>query len=94
MNFLPIRNNVPNVLHLGLDHSDFIAAMVPKPVILLGQEKDFFDARGLKESFIRLKHLYRLLGAEENIRLFIGSGYHGYSQENREAMYNWFNQVT
>lgn len=81
-------------LQLGLDHSDFIAAMAPKPVILLGQEKDFFDVRGLEESFMRLKQLYRLLGAEENIQLFIGSGYHGYSQENREAMYNCFNRVT
>ncbi len=82
------------VLQSGLDHSDFIAAMAPRPVILLGQEKDFFDVRGLEESFMRLKHLYRLLGAEENIQFFIGSGYHGYSQENREAMYNWFNRVT
>ncbi|MDD4193462.1 MAG: prolyl oligopeptidase family serine peptidase, partial [Mangrovibacterium sp.] len=81
-------------LQLGLDHSDFIAAMAPKPVILLGQEKDFFDVRGLEESFARLKQLYRLLGAEENIQVFIGSGYHGYSQENREAMYNCFNRVT
>ncbi len=81
-------------LKLGLDHSDFIAAMAPKPVILLGQEKDFFDVRGLEESYMRLKQLYRLLGAEKNIQLFIGSGYHGYSQGNREAMYNWFNHVT
>jgi len=81
-------------LKMELDQSDFIAAMAPKPVILLGQEKDFFDIRGLEESFSRLKHLYKLLGAENNIQLFIGSGYHGYSQEIREAMYSWFNKVT
>jgi dienelactone hydrolase len=83
-----------HVLAYGLDHSDFIAAMAPKPVILLGQEKDYFDARGLEKSFERLKHLYRLLGAEQNIRLYIGPDYHGYSQLNREAMYGWFNKVT
>ena len=38
-------------LSLGLDHSDFMAVMAPKPVILLGQEKDFFDIRGTEESF-------------------------------------------
>jgi len=81
-------------LKLGLDHSDFIAAMAPKPIILLGQEKDFFDVRGLEESFNRLKHLYKLLGAEQNIQLHIGSDYHGYSKENREAMYGWFNKVS
>ncbi|MFL5330458.1 MAG: alpha/beta hydrolase family protein [Gemmataceae bacterium] len=84
----------PRALALGLDHSDFIAALAPKPVALLGQEKDFFDGRGLEESYERLKQLYRLLGAEQNISLFIGPTYHGYSQENREAMYKWFNHIT
>lgn len=84
----------PGALALGLDHSDFIAAMAPKPVVLLGKEKDFFDVRGIEESYARLRRLYQLLGAEENISLSIGPGYHGYTQENREAMYRWFNHVT
>ncbi len=84
----------PHALALGLDHSDFIAALAPKPVVLLGKEKDFFDARGIEEAYARLKRLYKLLGAEENISLFIGPTYHGYTQENREAMYHWFNHVT
>ncbi len=84
----------PLALKLGLDHSDFLAAMAPKPVILLAKEKDFFDARGSEEAFARLKRLYTLLGKPENIRLFIGPTEHGYSQENREAMYQWFNRAT
>jgi hypothetical protein len=68
--------------------------MAPKPVILLGKEKDFFDARGLEEAYARLKRLYTLLGAAENIGLYIGPGYHGFSKENREGMYRWFNHVT
>ncbi len=84
----------PRVLALGLDHSDFIAAMAPKPVMLLGKEKDFFDARGIEEAHERLKRLYRLLGADDKTGLFIGPTYHGYTQENREAMYRWFNDVT
>ena len=84
----------PRAIALGLDHEDFIAAQAPKPVILLGKEKDFFDARGLEAAFSRLKRLYRLLGAEENIALYVGPTYHGYSKENREAMYQWFNRAT
>ncbi len=84
----------PRALALGLDHSDFIAAMAPKPVVLLGQEKDFFDVRGLEQAHARLSKLYALLGAEKNIGLFVGPTYHGYSPENREAMYRWFNSVT
>ncbi len=84
----------PKVLALGLDHDDFLAAMAPKPVIILAKEKDYFDARGVEETYERLRRLYRLLGAEENIQLFIGPSYHGYTQENREAMYRWFNRAT
>jgi dienelactone hydrolase len=84
----------PSALALGLDHADYIAAMAPKPVLLMGQEKDYFDARGLEEAHGRLQHLYGLLGAPDNLGLFIGADYHGYSQPNREAMYRWFNHAT
>jgi cephalosporin-C deacetylase-like acetyl esterase len=84
----------PRALALGLDHDDFLAAMAPKPVILLAKERDYFDVRGNEEAFARLKRLYKLLGAEDNIGQFIGPTTHGYSQENREAMYRWFNGVT
>ena len=84
----------PRAIALGLDHSDFLAAMAPKPVIILAKEKDYFDARGSEESYERLKKLYGLLGAEDHVGLFIGPTPHGYSQENREAMYRWFNRFT
>ncbi|MCF7973871.1 MAG: prolyl oligopeptidase family serine peptidase [Phycisphaerae bacterium] len=84
----------PKALSLGLDHSDFLAAMAPKPVMILAKEKDFFDVRGAEEACARLKHLYGLLGEEANADLFTGPTGHGYSQENREAMYRWFNRCT
>ncbi|MBI5767975.1 MAG: acetylxylan esterase [Verrucomicrobia bacterium] len=84
----------PRALALGLDHSDFIAALAPKPAILLDQEKDYFDVRGLEETHARLKQLYRLLGSEEDISMFLGPDYHGFSQPVREAMYRWFNRAT
>ena len=84
----------PKALALGLDHADFLAALAPKPVILLGKERDYFDARGIEEAYARLQRLYQLLGREEDVALFIGPTTHGYTQENREAMYRWFNRVT
>ena len=84
----------PQALALGLDHHDFLAVMAPKPVIILGKERDYFDARGVEEAYRSLQKLYGLLRAEENISMFIGPTYHGYSQENREAMYGWFNRAT
>lgn len=84
----------PNVLALDLDHSDFLAAQAPKPVIILAKEYDYFDARGSEEALARQQSLYRLFGKESNAELFIGPSYHGYTQENREAMYRFFNSVT
>jgi len=84
----------PRALALGLDHADFLAAQAPKPVIILAKERDYFDVRGSEEALARLKRLYSLLGAEENIALSVGPTHHGYSQENREAMYRWFNRAT
>ncbi len=84
----------PRAIALGLDHADFLAAMAPKPVIVLAKERDYFDVRGSLETFARLKRLYTLLGQPDNIAIHIGPTPHGYSQENREAMYRWFNRVT
>lgn len=84
----------PGVLALNLDHADFVAAMAPKPVVILAQEKDFFDVRGSEEAFGRLKNLYSLLGKPDNITLHVGTDYHGYTLGNREAMYRFFNGVT
>jgi len=84
----------PGALALELDHADFLAAMAPDPVIILAKERDYFDVRGSEETYRRLRKLYRLLDAEDNVALFVGPTGHGYSQENREAMYSWFNRAT
>lgn len=84
----------PCVLAHDLDHCDFLAAMAPKPVLIMAQEKDYFDNRGSTETYERLKKLYTLLGKPENIQLHIGPDPHGYSQSNREAMYRFFGKAT
>jgi dienelactone hydrolase/pimeloyl-ACP methyl ester carboxylesterase len=84
----------PKALALGLDHCDFLAAMAPAPVVMLTKEGDFFDIRGSEKAYARLRRLYSLLGAEDNISLFTEPGGHGYSQKSREAMYRCFNHAT
>ncbi len=84
----------PKSIALGVDHVDYLIAMAPKPVVILAKEKDYFDVRGARKAFEQLKHIYRLMGAEDQVKLFIGPTYHGFSAENREAMYAWFNRAT
>src|SRR5262249_21137881 len=55
----------PRALALHLDHDDFLAALAPRPIIILAKEKDFFDVRGSEEAYQRLKRLYTLLGAAD-----------------------------
>ncbi len=83
----------PHVLARDLDHGDFLAAMAPKPVILMAQEKDYFDARGSAETYAWLKRLYTLLGSPDNIQLHVGPDPHGYTLANREAMYRFFGRA-
>lgn len=82
----------PGILACGCEMGDLILAYAPRPIILLGQKQDFFDERGLRETWARARKVYQLLGAEENLQYFIGPTYHGYSIENREAMYGFFNK--
>jgi dienelactone hydrolase len=83
----------PRAMALGLEQSDFLAAMAPGHVILLPQELDNFDVRGTILAYERLKRLYTLLGHPENVSLHIGPEGHGYHQPAREAMVACFNRA-
>lgn len=83
----------PGLLALGMDIDDLLALHAPKPLILLTQEKDYFDQRGSVEVFQRLQRLYRLLGKPENLAMITGPEGHGYGKPLREAMYGFFNRA-
>ncbi len=89
-----IEQMLPGILGAGCEMGDFILAYAPRPVILLGQKKDFFDPRGLKETYEQCRKVYALLGAEENLQCFIGPDPHGYTAPNRANMYRFFGEVT
>ena len=80
----------PGILGKGCEMGDLVLAYAPRPILLLGQKNDFFDHRGLIETYTLAKKVYSLLGAEENLQYFIGPSSHGYSIHNREAMYKFF----
>ncbi len=82
----------PGIIASGCEMGDLILAYAPRPVILMGQKKDFFDPRGLQETYEKCRKVYALLGCEDNIRCFIGPTTHGYSVENRFEMYGFFSE--
>lgn len=90
-NELPVdaEQIIPGILQDGIEMADLLISRAPAPVLIMGQKKDFFDARGTRESFSEVRKIYTLLGKEENAALFIGPAEHGFSEENRNAMYNF-----
>ena len=85
-----IEQMPPGILGSGCEMGDLVLAYAPRPLLLLGQKNDFFDPRGIAETYEECRKVYKLLGAEENLQLFIGPTDHGYSVENRESMYKFF----
>lgn len=66
--------------------------MVGNQQFLVGE---FFGTwRGTIEEFERLRRIYSVLGAADQVKLYIGPAEHGYPRESREAMYAWFNRAT
>jgi len=80
----------PKALSFGMDMSDLLMVHAPKPLIILTQEKDYFDVRGARQAYERLRHVYKLLGAPGNVAFFTGPDHHGYHPPNRRAMYTFF----
>jgi dienelactone hydrolase len=80
----------PGIIAAGLDAADYFVAQMPRPVLLLGQQNDYFDLRGLRETYEELRRLYGIVGRESDVQLYVGPGPHGYFAEGREALYGFF----
>ena len=87
-----VEQMIPGILSAGCEMGDLILAYAPRPTLLMGQKKDFFDPRGLVETFEECRKVYALLGAEENLQLAIGPTVHSYSIEGRRDMYGFFDR--
>ncbi len=84
------EQNPPGLLAAGLDEADLLLCYAPRPTLILGQAKDFFDPRYTRIASADVERVHRLLGSPDSAELFIGPSVHGYSIENREAMYGFF----
>jgi len=95
-NELPSDNEQcpPGIIGAGIEQADFFIARAPEPVILLGQKYDFFDIRGLEETYSDIKNFYRIYRAENNVKMFIGENIHGYFPDDQKEMLKFFCRYT
>jgi len=80
----------PGMIRAGMDEFEMFIPFAPRPLILLTQENDSFDHRGSVQAYEELRRIYRLLGAERNLRLVSLPGRHSLPREARERMYAFF----
>jgi cephalosporin-C deacetylase-like acetyl esterase len=79
----------PHLLFSGLDMADYIELSAPTPWLILATEGDYFTPAGARLVYEEARRWYRLYGAEQKLRFFIGGGPHGTPLETREAIYQW-----
>ena len=79
----------PRLLASGLDHADFAELAAPTPWLFLATEHDYYSPPGVEIVYDEVRRWYKLYGAEDKVRYFLGSGPHGTPPETRAAIYEW-----
>jgi len=79
----------PRSLASGLDHADFAELAAPTPWLFLATEHDYYSPPGVKIVYDEVRNWYKLYGAEDKVRMFVGTGPHGTPPETRAAIYEW-----
>lgn len=73
------------------DLSDIGALIAPRPLLIASAVRDWiFDIKSVRQIYEKLKALYELLGAGENIKLVETPGGHSYHEKSRREIFAWF----
>ncbi len=92
------EQDVVGMLPLHLDRGDILAAAAPKPLLICYTTHDRGETyspvydQATQEVYREAAEVYKLLGAEEKIRLTASHLPHGLDYTNRQHTYRWFNR--
>jgi len=86
------EQDVPGLLAAGIDHTEFVGMIAPRPVLIGAATRDFFPIEGTRRTFGELQVLYNKLGVPERLKMVEFDHRHVYSQPLREAAYAWFDR--
>jgi len=86
------EQDIPGLLAAGIDHTEFVGMIAPRPVQIGAATRDFFPIEGTRETYSELQGLYQKLGVPERLRMVEFDHHHMYSQPLREATYAWFDR--
>ncbi len=63
----------------NFDHYELISCFCPRPLLILAPKSDFFPLEGTEKLYKKEKEFYKLMGQEENIRMFTDDCEHKYT---------------
>jgi cephalosporin-C deacetylase-like acetyl esterase len=86
------EQDIPGLLAAGIDHTEFVGMIAPRPVMIGAATRDFFPIEGTRRTFGELQQLYKMLGVPERLKMVEFDHRHMYSQPLREATYAWFDR--
>lgn len=86
---------IPGLLTEGVTAENIIGAFAPNAMLMIDQQKDYWDVRGLRALHEDVKaNVWTHFGAEDDFRLYIGPQEHLLYQLPREKMYEFFKDIT
>lgn len=80
---------LPRLLANGFDTADLFEVAAPLPWLMMATSEDYFTPASARPVYEETLRWYRLFGAEDRIRYFVGQGPHGTPKESREEIYRW-----
>lgn len=86
------EQDIPGLLAAGIDHTEFVGMITPRPVLMGTATRDFFPIEGARQTYQELQQLYAKLGVPERIKRVEFDHRHMYSQPLRESTYAWFDR--
>ncbi|HLY63353.1 MAG TPA: acetylxylan esterase [Terriglobia bacterium] len=86
------EQDIAGLLAAGIDHTEFLGMIAPRPVLIGAATRDFFPIEGTRKTFGEAQEIYKKLGVPDHIKMAEFDHRHMYSQPLREATYAWFDR--
>jgi len=86
------EQDIQGLLAAGIDHTEMVGMIAPRPVLIGAARRDFFPIEGTRQTFAELEQLYRKVGAPDRLKMVDFDQRHMYSQALREGTYAWFDR--
>lgn len=86
------EQDIAGLLAAGIDHTEFLGMIAPRPVMIGAATRDFFPIEGTRKTFGEVQEIYKKLGVPDRVKMVEFDHRHMYSQPLREATYAWFDR--